>query len=244
MLTQEQNLFAKIGCFSQSIKAEDVLECAGVTSALLPLLKREDLLDCALLRSFGPKLLTSELVAIGASPSAVRALVDSPLFSKEERIAGTVELPSPAPKPAPAAAPLLKPVPKTPSPPAPAKAPSGERGVWLKALLPGRDIARDKDVSGNNLPQALTFRAAAQMKNLIYLVGCKASRECYVVDACWDVAGIARVASENGYKLVGSIATHYHFDHCGGFLQEPYLAMILGPVRATFLCRDGTPTWA
>ena len=43
--------------------------------------------------------------------------------------------------------------------------------------------------------------------NFIYIVGDKASRECIVIDPCWDVDGIKRVVQENKYKLVGAIAT-------------------------------------
>ena len=124
--------------------------------------------------------------------------------------------------------------------PAPAASKTaGPSGVWIKQLLPGRDIAREKDARTTR--EALTFGAAKQMRNLIYLVGCLATRECYVVDACWDVEGIVRAAKEHGMKLVGAIASHYHFDHTGGFLMEPYLGMIMGPFAKQVSSKDEWP---
>ena len=49
--------------------------------------------------------------------------------------------------------------------------------------------------------------SASPQVNFIYIVGDKASRECIVIDPCWDVDGIKRVVQENKYKLVGAIAT-------------------------------------
>ena len=34
--------------------------------------------------------------------------------------------------------------------------------------------------------------------------------------ACWDARGIAAYAKRYRMRLVGAIATHYHFDHTGG----------------------------
>jgi len=99
-------------------------------------------------------------------------------------------------------------------------------GVFFKQLLPGRDIA----VSPNSQEEGLVFGAAAQMKNLIYLVGDLTSRECYVVDACWDPQGIAAVAASHKMTLVGAIASHYHFDHTGGAIPPPFVAMVYGPM--------------
>jgi glyoxylase-like metal-dependent hydrolase (beta-lactamase superfamily II) len=56
------------------------------------------------------------------------------------------------------------------------------------------------------------------MRNFVYVVGSRSTREVALVDPAWDVDGlVARVARE-GYTLVGALATHYHPDHVGGDL--------------------------
>ena len=70
---------------------------------------------------------------------------------------------------------------------------------------------------------------ARQMQNHIYLIGCATTRECYVVDACWDTVGIASFAHRHRMRLVGAIGTHYHFDHCGGAVPPQMAAMVSGP---------------
>lgn len=75
--------------------------------------------------------------------------------------------------------------------------------LYLKQLLMGRDVGR-----GN--------RVAEQMQNFTYLVGDRDSGECVVIDPAWDVRGIVEVAQQDGMKLVGTLATHYHPDHVGG----------------------------
>ena len=100
-------------------------------------------------------------------------------------------------------------------------------GLWLRALLPGRDIA----LSPASADERLLFGAAHSMKNLVYLVGDLASRECYAVDACWDVRGVAAIAAGHKMRLVGAIATHYHFDHAGGAVPPHFVAMIAGPMH-------------
>jgi glyoxylase-like metal-dependent hydrolase (beta-lactamase superfamily II) len=54
------------------------------------------------------------------------------------------------------------------------------------------------------------------MVNFVYLVGDRETGEAIVVDPAYDVAGILGVLADDGMKLVGSIATHYHPDHVGG----------------------------
>lgn len=63
------------------------------------------------------------------------------------------------------------------------------------------------------------------MQNFIYLVGDARTRECVVIDACWDVRGIEAVVEADKMKLVGAVATHYHFDHTGGTPPPPFSAM-------------------
>jgi len=74
---------------------------------------------------------------------------------------------------------------------------------YLRQLLVGRDVGQDDMIGG-------------QMQNFVYLVGDRDTRECLVVDPAWDVAGILARAGEDGMKVVGALATHYHPDHVGG----------------------------
>lgn len=57
---------------------------------------------------------------------------------------------------------------------------------------------------------------AAQMENFVYLIGDKDSGECVVVDPAWDIAALIDVATQDGMKITGALATHYHPDHIGG----------------------------
>ena len=54
------------------------------------------------------------------------------------------------------------------------------------------------------------------MANFVYLIGCRETRECWVVDPAWDLAAILDAVEEDGYRLTGALATHYHPDHVGG----------------------------
>ena len=51
------------------------------------------------------------------------------------------------------------------------------------------------------------------MQNYIYIVGDSVSRECVVIDACWDTNGIIKYAKANDLRIVGAVVTHCHFDH-------------------------------
>jgi len=53
-----------------------------------------------------------------------------------------------------------------------------------------------------------------------------------VIDACWDTDGIVAYARRHKIKIVGSIATHYHFDHTGGKVPAFLRAMVCGPFGA------------
>jgi hydroxyacylglutathione hydrolase len=50
----------------------------------------------------------------------------------------------------------------------------------------------------------------------VYLVGDRESGECVAVDPAWDIEGILDVVKQDGMRLVGALATHYHPDHVGG----------------------------
>ncbi|KAG5191865.1 beta-lactamase-like protein [Tribonema minus] len=106
-------------------------------------------------------------------------------------------------------------------------------GLYLKQLLPGRDICL-----ANAPPVVATINGyAKQMQNFIYLVGDLATRECVVVDACWDVDGVLAVAANDKMKVTAGIATHGHFDHVGGLPPPPFNAMGIQVPGAAALCK-------
>ncbi|GBG69995.1 hypothetical protein CBR_g4823 [Chara braunii] len=72
------------------------------------------------------------------------------------------------------------------------------------------------------LALSLIFVSAQQMRNLVYAVGDARTRECFIIDAAWDVKGIRRFLASENMKLVGAIVTHYHFDHTGGPPPAPF----------------------
>jgi glyoxylase-like metal-dependent hydrolase (beta-lactamase superfamily II) len=75
--------------------------------------------------------------------------------------------------------------------------------LYFRQLLCGRDIAR-------------TDPLARQMVNFVYLIGYRETGEAVVIDPAYDSKGILSVAADDGMKLVGALATHYHADHVGG----------------------------
>ncbi|KAI8901030.1 beta-lactamase-like protein [Globomyces pollinis-pini] len=60
------------------------------------------------------------------------------------------------------------------------------------------------------------------MRNFIYFIVNKYSRQCVVVDACWDIDGIFKYAKEQRLKIVAVAITHYHVDHVGGIPPPPF----------------------
>lgn len=53
-------------------------------------------------------------------------------------------------------------------------------------------------------------------KNFIYLVGAVSSREAFVIDPAWDVAGILSALEADGRSLAAIVLTHHHDDHVNG----------------------------
>jgi glyoxylase-like metal-dependent hydrolase (beta-lactamase superfamily II) len=78
-----------------------------------------------------------------------------------------------------------------------------ESTLYFRQLLAGRDFAQSDTT-------------AAQMANFVYAIGDRARGECVLVDPAWDVDGLLHVLDEDGMRLAGVLATHYHPDHVGG----------------------------
>lgn len=75
--------------------------------------------------------------------------------------------------------------------------------LYFRQLLAGRDFARLDGV-------------ARQMVNYVYFIGDRARGEALVVDPAYAVGELLELAAEDGMRVVGALATHYHPDHVGG----------------------------
>jgi len=94
-----------------------------------------------------------------------------------------------------------------------------EMGLEIYQLIPGRNIC----LKSMKTPiQNLIFAFSLEMQNLIYIVGDAKTRNCVLVDACWDVDGIIQYAKNVNLNIVGAYYTHYHIDHAGGIPPAPY----------------------
>ena len=81
---------------------------------------------------------------------------------------------------------------------------------------------------------------AQQMANFVYLVADAATKQAAVVDACWDCAGVAKIAEGLGLTITGALYTHKHFDHGGGAVPE---RMATGPGGSKIML-EGAQTMA
>jgi glyoxylase-like metal-dependent hydrolase (beta-lactamase superfamily II) len=75
--------------------------------------------------------------------------------------------------------------------------------LYFRQLLSGRDFATTDPV-------------ARQMVNFVYLIGDRETGEAVVVDPAYGIKDLLGILDEDGMKLVGALATHYHPDHVGG----------------------------
>ena len=78
-----------------------------------------------------------------------------------------------------------------------------EEQLYFRQLLSGRDIGTENQI-------------ARQMVNFIYLIGDRSTGEAVVIDPAYDPQGIINIVEEDGMRLTGVLATHYHPDHVGG----------------------------
>jgi glyoxylase-like metal-dependent hydrolase (beta-lactamase superfamily II) len=78
--------------------------------------------------------------------------------------------------------------------------------LYFRQLLAGRDFARTDPI-------------ARQMVNFVYLVGDRETGEAVAIDPAYDIRGLLDILGEDGMRLTGVLATHYHPDHVGGSMM-------------------------
>ncbi len=78
--------------------------------------------------------------------------------------------------------------------------------MYFRQLLAGRDFGRSDPV-------------AAQMANFVYLIGDKVTKEVVLVDPAYAVGELVDLCEQDGMKVTGALATHYHPDHIGGSMM-------------------------
>ena len=54
------------------------------------------------------------------------------------------------------------------------------------------------------------------MKNFVYVVGSRRTKEVARVDPAWDIPGLLEHLQKQDLKLTAALVTHYHPDHVGG----------------------------
>jgi glyoxylase-like metal-dependent hydrolase (beta-lactamase superfamily II) len=78
--------------------------------------------------------------------------------------------------------------------------------LYFRQLLAGRDFAAGDAV-------------AQQMVNFCYLIGDRHTGEAVAVDPAYAVGDLLVTLADDGMRLTGVLATHYHPDHIGGDLM-------------------------
>ncbi|HJM27729.1 MAG: MBL fold metallo-hydrolase [Acidimicrobiales bacterium] len=78
-----------------------------------------------------------------------------------------------------------------------------EDQLYFRQLLSGRDVGAENQI-------------ARQMVNFMYVIGDRSTGEAIVIDPAYDPQGLVDIVEEDGMKLTGVLATHYHPDHIGG----------------------------
>ena len=88
--------------------------------------------------------------------------------------------------------------------------------LYFRQLLAGEHVATTPKAQLDGI----LFHIARQMVNYMYVVGDAQTKQAVVVDACWDVDSVMRIAQKDGMTVTSAVATHYHFDHIGGALPK------------------------
>ena len=78
--------------------------------------------------------------------------------------------------------------------------------LYFRQLLSGRDWAVDDPV-------------ARQMVNFVYAIGDRATGEAILVDPAYAVHDLVDIVENDGLRVTGVLATHYHADHVGGSMM-------------------------
>lgn len=93
-----------------------------------------------------------------------------------------------------------------------------EGDLYFRQLLPGRDIC----LRTFNPIKKIVYEFARGMQNVVYVVGDLRSKQCVIVDPCWDADGIVGEVERDQMTPVALIVTHNHFDHVGGKPPPPF----------------------
>jgi glyoxylase-like metal-dependent hydrolase (beta-lactamase superfamily II) len=75
--------------------------------------------------------------------------------------------------------------------------------LYFRQLLSGRDFAANDMIAG-------------QMRNFVYLIGDRETKDCVVVDPAYAAGDLVDTLENDGMRLSGVLVTHHHPDHVGG----------------------------
>ena len=105
--------------------------------------------------------------------------------------------------------------------------------LFFRQWLSGRDFAVDDPV-------------ARQMVNFTYVIGDTLTREALLVDPAYSPQELLDRLADEGMRLVGAVATHYHTDHIGrNLMGHPVagIAEIATKVSVPIHVQDSEVTW-
>ncbi len=105
--------------------------------------------------------------------------------------------------------------------------------LYFRQLLAGRDYAVGDQI-------------ATQMRNFSYLIGDRETGEAMVVDPAYAVDDLLGLLDDDGMRLTGVLATHYHPDHVGGDMMGfslPGVAELLARKQVPIHVADAEQEW-
>jgi len=120
-----------------------------------------------------------------------------------------------------------------------------ELGIKVYQLVPGYDICVKKTLF--KPIQYILFSYALQMQNYVYILADIKTKQCLLIDACWDIDGILDIVHKEKLKVIGAIYTHFHIDHIGGIPPPPYnkyMIKVEGMVKLSNLSRHSILYWS